>query len=145
MREIKGSSGAHIIINAAPFAVVKRLRRCFAEEFRRISIDIGNPGSLAEIKEEFGNNVSKYLNNLKDIILGLETSQEFENVMWDCLRDCLYDNKAITPTLFDDLPTVRDDYDLIVFECIKENLSPFFKSLGGLLSIHNGSSEIVQK
>ena len=58
MREIKGSSGAHIIINAAPFAVVKRLRRCFAEEFRRISIDIGNPGSLAEIKEEFGNNVS---------------------------------------------------------------------------------------
>ncbi len=145
MREVKGSEGAKIIINSTSFKNVKRLRRCLAEQLKEVNIDIGNPSSLEEIKQEFNGHVSKYLNNFKNILLGLELSQEFEDVMWDCLKDCVYDNKAITPTLFDDLPEVRNDYDLIVYECIKENLAPFFKSLGGLFAAHDLSNELVQK
>lgn len=31
--------------------------------------------------------------------------------------------------LFDDVPEAREDYYMIVFECIKENILPFFKGL----------------
>ena len=145
MREIRGVNGAAIIINPASFKLVKQLRGCIANELKKIQIDIGNPQSLDAIKKEFNGNVSKYLNCFKDILLNLETSESFENVVWNCLKECLYDNKAITPTLFDDIPSAREDYDLIVYECIKENMAPFFKSLGGLLSAPKASTELVQE
>lgn len=145
MKEFNGSNGAKIVINSAPFGVVKKLRKCIAQELKNIQIDIGNPDSLAALKQEFGNNVSKYLNSFKNLLLGLETSQDFEDVMWECLKECLYDHKAITPLLFDDIPEAREDYDRIVYEAAKENLGPFFKSLGGLLSTPNLMTEEVLK
>ena len=145
MKEIKGSNGAKIVINCAPFGVVKKLRKCIAQQLKELQIDIGNPDSLAALKKEFGDNVSKYLNSFKNLLLGLEISQDFEDVMWECLKECLYDNKQIIPTLFDDIPEAREDYDKIVYESIKENLGPFFKSLGGLLSTPNLLTEEVQE
>lgn len=145
MKELKGSHGAKIVINSAPFGVVKQLRRCFANELLKIQIDIGNPESLTQLKQEFGNNVSKYLNSFKNLLLGLEVSKDFEDVMWQCLKECLYDNKVINENLFNDIPEAREDYDIIVYECVKENLGPFFKSLGGLLSTPSPLIEEVQK
>ena len=145
MKEIKGSTGAKIVINSASFSVVKKLRKCFAQELKNIQIDIGNPDSLDALKREFGHNVSKYLNSFKNLLLGLEMSQDFEDVIWECLKECLYDNKAITPLLFDDIPEARQDYDIIVYECVKENLSPFFKILSGLLSTPSPLIDEVQK
>lgn len=145
MREIRGINGAAIVINPAPFKLVKQLRGCIANELKKIQIDIGNPESLDAIKKEFNGNVSKYLNYIKDILLNLETSENFERVIWDCLKECLYDNKSITQLLFDDIPAAREDYDLIVYECIKENMAPFFKSLGGMLSTLKVSTESVQE
>lgn len=143
MKELTGHNGAKIVINSAPFKVVKQLRKCIAQELKELQIDIGNPDSLLALKKEFGNNVSKYLNSLKNLLLGLETSEEFERVVWLCLQECLYDQKAITPTLFDDIERAREDYDLIVYECVKENLGPFFKSLGGMFATPNLLTEEI--
>lgn len=145
MKELKGNSGAHIIINVAPFGVVKKLRQCVAEELKSVNINIGNPESLNELKGAFNNNVSKYLNDFKNLILGLETSDRFQDVMWQCLSCCVYDNKQIKESLFDDIEQAREDYDLIVYECMKENLAPFFSNLIGRLSILGNSKEEVQQ
>lgn len=145
MKELQGNNGAHIIINAAPFGVVKQLRQCVAEQLKAISIDIGNPETLNELKGAFNNNVSRYLNDFKNLILGLETSNRFQEVMWQCLSHCVYDNKQIKESLFDDIEQARNDYDLIVYECIKENLAPFFSNLIGKLSILENSKEEVQQ
>lgn len=141
MKELIGHNGAKIIINPASFALVRRLRQCIANELKNVSIDIGNPNSLNDLKQAFNSNVSKYLNQLKDLILGLETSQQFNDVIWECLSCCVYDNKQIKMSLFDDVEEARQDYDLIVYECLKENLAPFFSSLAGKLSALGTTSE----
>ena len=135
MRELVGQNGVKIVINAASMLVVKKLRKCIASEFLKVNIDIGNPKKLEELKREFEKNISKYINDIKNVILGLELSDQFEDVMWQCLKCCTYDNKQIVPTLFDDIEEARADYDYLVIECLKENLTPFFGRLTGVLSM----------
>ena len=137
MKELNGVNGARIELNPAPFKTVKRLRQVLAKELLAHKIDIGNPKSLADLKKQVGNNVSEYVNLIKDVLLGLEVSDEFTSVIWDCLRHCLYNKIAINEQLFDDVPEAREDYDTIVVEVIKLNIAPFMKSLHGMFEMPN--------
>lgn len=90
-----------------------------------------------------GNNLLKDLDttNLMDIkidsilqiLVNIDTSDEFEKAIQECLKYCIYDkgvnNLKITPQLFDDIPDAREDYYEIITKCCEENLRPFFKSL----------------
>lgn len=133
MKQLKGTTGKIITINPAKFKHTKLLRECIARELMKHKIDIGNPKTLEQISKNIKENIGELINLLKDVLLGLETSQEFNNVIWLCLQECTYDNAMITEQLFDDIPEYREDYDLIVMEVVKENLRPFLKSLNGLL------------
>lgn len=135
MRELMGENGAKIVINAAPMLVVKKLRKCIASEFLKVNIDVGNPKKLEELKQAFEKNISKYINDIKNVVLGLELSDQFEDVVWQCFKYCTYDNKQIVPALFDDIEEARVDYDYLVIECLKENLTPFFGRLTGMFSM----------
>lgn len=145
MKELKGHNGVKIVINPAPFKLVKRLRQCIAKELLKHKVDVGNPTSFDDLKGSIKGNISEYLNIIKDIILGLEVSEDFESVLWECMSECTYKNIAITESLFDDIPTAREDYDLIVMEVIQENLAPFLKSLLGLFAMQEVPTEENQQ
>lgn len=145
MREFKGNSGVKIVINSAPMKTVKRLRRCIANELLKHSIDVGNPNSLSDLSKIFNDNKTKYLNMIKDILLGMEVSEEFESVIYDCMKECTYKSIKITEQLFDDIPEAREDYDLIVREVIQENLTPFMKGLTGMFAVHSNTTESDQE
>jgi len=135
MREIKGQNGAKIVINASSMKNVKRLRQCIAKELLKHKIDLGNTSSLTDIANTLKDNLPKLINLLKDVLLGMEISEEFETVIYACLSDCTYNNIQIREQLFDDIPEAREDYDRIILEVIKENLAPFTKGLLGTSSI----------
>lgn len=79
------------------------------------------------------NKETDILNKLAEVLLNLDTSEEFERNIFECLKSCIYDfmgrNIKITPQLFDDIPEAREDYYEIVTKCCEVNLYPFFKSL----------------
>lgn len=137
MREFKGINGAKIVINEAPMRDVKRLRQVIAKELMKQNIDIGNPRSIQELIGTVNNHISTYLNIIKNILLGLEVSEEFNSIMWQCMKICTYDDKTITEQLFDDIPEARVDYDLIQKEVIQVNLAPFMKLLLGMFATPN--------
>lgn len=78
-------------------------------------------------------NNSNILNKLSEALMSIDTSEEFESAVFECLKSCIYDTQGlklkITPQLFDDIPDAREDYYEIVAKCCEENLRPFFKSL----------------
>ena len=71
-------------------------------------------------------------------------AEDFDNVINDCMKECTYDNIMITEDLFDDKPEIREDYDRIVMEVVKENLRPFLKGVSGMLSAVGISTEKAQ-
>lgn len=80
-------------------------------------------------------NTTDIFTGLSNLIITMDTSEGFENAVFDCLKGCIYDNKhAITSQLFDDIPELQEDYYEIIVKCCEVNLRPFFKSLYSELS-----------
>lgn len=140
-KEFKGENGARIVINLASFKEATALKKAIEKELLKTEVKL-DAKSLQEINEKYS--MIEFINIAKNFIFSCETSDEFERVLFDCLKHCTYDSIQIKEQLFDDVPEAREDYYIIVFECIKENVLPFFKSLPSKLSILNpikGSSQ----
>lgn len=74
------------------------------------------------------------LSKLVDIISAMDSSESFNNAVFECLSSCIYEDfHKITEQLFDDFPELREDYYEIVTKCVEVNLRPFFKSLSSEL------------
>lgn len=74
------------------------------------------------------------LAKIVDIISAIDSSEAFNNAVFDCLSCCTYEEfHKITEQLFDDFPELREDYYEIVAKCVEVNLRPFFKSLSSEL------------
>ena len=144
-KEFKGQTGKRIVINVANFKESAQLKACIAKELLKQNIDIGNADSLAGLKDELNNSVPKLLNTAKNLLLSCEVSEEFNKALFDCLRHCTYDSIQVREQLFDDVPEAREDYYMIVFECIKENILPFFKGLLSKLKTLNPTNVSSQK
>lgn len=73
------------------------------------------------------------LDSILQLLVDIDTSDEFEKAVLECLKSCIYDkggrNIKITAQLFDDIPEAREDYYEIITKCVEENLRPFLKSL----------------
>ena len=133
-KELKGQNGVRIVINSASFKKATALKKAIEKELLKTNISL-DAKSLKDINEKYS--MVEFINIAKKFIFSCETSDEFEKVLFDCLEYCLYDNIPIREQLFDDVPEAREDYYIIIFECIKENILPFFKSLPSKLSILN--------
>lgn len=101
-------------------------------------------GLLDGISINIGENTN-IINKLSEVLLNLDTSDDFEKAVFDCLKYCIYDfmgkNIKITPQLFDDIPEAREDYYEIVTKCCEVNLRPFFNSLVTELKTRFGQME----
>lgn len=75
-------------------------------------------------------NTSKLFESLAQLIINVDTSDEFDSAIMKCLSTCIYDGfYKIDEKLFDDKAEAREDYYEIVSKCAEVNLRPFFKSL----------------
>lgn len=124
------NTGAHVVINVASMRQVTNLKNVILKEIIKnplgLKLKDGGETKTALEKEV---DISGLLDYLKNTLIEIETSDDFNSALFACLNKCTYDMKRITPELFDDFPNARDDYYEITFKCIEENLRPFIKSL----------------
>lgn len=112
MKEVTLPSGAKLSIYPAPFAAAKGLFQAIMRELRIIQID--------------ENTDFKFL--LKDLFTQGFASEELEKNIWQCLQKCLYNGVRPDADTFEPVE-VRQDYLTVCVEVVRENVTPFLKSL----------------
>jgi hypothetical protein len=121
-------SGAILDVTRSPFVISHKLFKTILKEMRGVTLKLGlkdgqTLGNLAELEL-----TDDALNTAKDGILTLLSSQEIEDVLWECFERCLYNNKKISKNLFDD-EKICEDYLEVCKEVLGLNLAPFKQSL----------------
>lgn len=125
------STGNGVIINCAPIKDVQRLKQVILNEVKKSPIGIklvGGDKTLLEKELDF----TGVVDFIKDTLIGIDTSEEFNDAIFKCLQCCTYKKVyKIDEALFDNeaIPEAREDYYEIIFACVEENLRPFIKSL----------------
>lgn len=123
------SSGKTFIFNTAPTCEVKALKNVLFNEIKKYPLGIkliNNTASIFDKQIDF----TAVFDFIKDCLISIDTSEEAESVIFDCLKHCVYDKVyKVTPDLFDEVEDARQDYYEIILICIEENLRPFIKSL----------------
>ncbi len=124
-------SGAILDITRSPFVIGHKLFKTVLKELKDVNLKLGlkegqTLGGLFELEL-----TDDALNTAKNGILTLLSSQEIEDVLWECFERCLYENKKITKNLFDD-EKVCEDYLEVYKEVMTLNLAPFQAGLGFL-------------
>lgn len=138
MIEITTQNGQkRLRINCATTKEVKELKRVILKELTKHPLGLkllGNDKDFLDKEVDF----SGVLEFIKNVVISIDTSEEFDSAIYACLSHCTYDNtRAVNEQLFDDNETAREDYYEIVFACIEENLKPFIKSLVSMWKIQS--------
>lgn len=137
MEFITTNGKVEVKIEAASFKDAVNLKKAAMKALK-------DAGLLDGVSINIGENTN-ILNKLSEVLLNLDTSDDFEKAVFDCLKYCIYDfmgkNIKITPQLFDDIPEAREDYYEIVTKCCEVNLRPFFNSLITELKTRFGQME----
>lgn len=112
-----------IEIKPASFKEAVNLKKAVAKGLTGKNILNADASNLMDIK----------LDSILQLLVDIDTSDEFESAVMECLKCCIYDkggkNLKINALLFDDIPEAREDYYEIITKCCEENLRPFLKSL----------------
>lgn len=134
MKEIKcTNTGNKLIVNCAPTRDVLRLKEVILKELIKHPLGIKlkeNQGDLKLLEKEV--DMVGLLDFIKNTVLSIDTSEEFNEAVFNCLKYCTYKTTyRIDMDLFDNtsVPEAREDYYEIILVCIEENLRPFAKSL----------------
>lgn len=134
MREFTTKSGANVVIFFAGFKQASSLKNAVSRELLKINIDLGklNKETIGSLLES--DVTPEFLNSCKNVLLILDSSETVEKALFDCLIRCTYNGEKITRDTFEDFEAVSDYYE-IAFNCLKDNLFPFFKNQISLLGI----------
>ena len=148
MKEFKATNtGNKVIINCAKTKEVQRLKQVILNEIKKNPIGIklvGQGVSVLEKELDF----TGVLDFIKDTLISIDTSDEFNEAIFNCLQYCTYKTVyKINEELFDneEIPEAREDYYEIIVACVEENLRPFLKSLISTWRTHSNITEYVQK
>lgn len=130
MKDFKAANtGKRVVINPASYKEVKELKKVILQVIEKHPLGLkllGQTNNIMEKQIDF----SQLLDFIKNIVIGMDTSEEVENALFNCLRHCTYDTtKIINEELFDEVIEAREDQYEIFVACIEENLTPFIKSL----------------
>ena len=147
MKEIKSmQTGNAIVINCAPMRSVQRLKQVILNEVKKNPIGIklvGGDKSILEKELDF----TGVIDFLKDILIGIDTSDDFTDAIFECLQYCTYKKVyKIDEALFDNeaVPEARQDYYEILYACVEENLRPFIQSLISTWKTHIKDGNLLQ-
>lgn len=147
MKEFNATNtGNRVVINVASLNEVIRLKNIITKEIVKSPLGlkiVGNSNDLMDANVD----ITGIIEFVKNVVLGLDGNEEFEQALFVCLRKCTYKTTLIiNQELFDTLcPEAREDYYEIAFACIEENLKPFFKSLVSALKTQLGQNQYIQK
>lgn len=140
------STGNPVIIHCAPMKDVQRLKQVIFNEVKKSPIGIklvGGDKTLFEKELDF----TGVIDFIKDTLIGIDTSEEFNDAIFQCLACCTYKKVyKIDEALFDreDIPEARQDYYEIIFACVEENLRPFIQSLISTWKTHIKAGNFIQ-
>lgn len=74
---------------------------------------------------------SELIDKLLQIFMIVSSSEEIRSLFIKSIERSLYGNNRLTEEVLNNNP---EDYNLIFFACLKENVLPFFLGIRGLLS-----------
>ena len=132
MKEFKAqNTGNKVIINCAKTSEVLRLKKVIYDEFIKHPLGLKlKDGDISALERDV--DFTGVLEFVKNTLLSIDSSEDFQEAIFDCLKYCTYKNTyKINIDLFDNqsVPEAREDYYEIIIACIEENLRPFAKSL----------------
>jgi|GEM_PF-1105137 len=133
MKDIPLSSGAVLGFQIARFKEGMRLWNVVFKEL--IGVPFGQTGGSFDLQSFFQLEPSQ----IKDAVLKVATSEEVQAEIWKCMQSCTYKGVndsaglRITEATFES-ETNRADFLPVAWEVATNNLIPFFKNLGSLLS-----------
>lgn len=128
MQEYTLKSGKELRLAFAGLTLASKLKRVIQKEL--IKIDIKLPSIDGDIKASDIKKInvnSDLINSLKNALFIIDSSEELQDVVFECLSKSTYDKERITKELFDNEDAISDYYE-ILWRCIEKNLSPFFRN-----------------
>ena len=147
MKDFKTENGKkRVVINCATIKEVQNLKKVIFNELKKSPLGLKlteGPSSIFEKDIDF----TGVIDFIKNTLIGIDTSEEFLEAIFACLKHCTYDSVyKIDEALFDNdqVPEARDDYYEIIYTCIEENLRPFLRSLVATWKIHIQSGKLTQ-
>jgi len=147
MKEFTTENGKkRVVINCATVKEVQNLKKVIFNELKKSPLGLkltGGPDSLFGKEVDF----TGIMDFIKNALIGIDTSEEFEDAIFACLKHCTYDTVyKIDSELFDNdqVPQAREDYYEILYVCLEENLRPFLKSLVATWKIHIQNGTLLQ-
>lgn len=137
MKEFKATNtGKSVIINVASTREAKELKRVILKEIQKNPLGLKLLGQTENVFDK-QIDFTELIDFIKNVLIGIDTSQEVEDAIFNCLKHCVYDKThKITESLFDDVPEAREDYYEIIYVCVEENLKSFIKSLVSTWKTH---------
>lgn len=147
MKDFKTQNGQkRVVINCATIKEVQNLKKVIFNELKKSPLGVkltNGPESLFDKEIDF----TGVIDFIKNTLIGIDISEEFEQAIFDCLKHCTYDTVyKIDESLFDNdqVPEAREDYYEILYTCVEENLRPFLKSLVATWKTHIQSGKLLQ-
>jgi hypothetical protein len=145
-------SGSKLSMQVASWGIVGRLRWTLSAQLKAVHLDFSNglvrsllvaaaTGDRDAILKAIA---GEDLETFKNLVLQLAGSPELESAVFDCALCCTLNGVKITKDIFED-EDARSDYYPIVWEVLKLNLRPFFKSLVSTLPTPTSPKVEVQK
>lgn len=102
-----------MVVQGAPFADAKALYQATMLELKELKLD--------------GSTNLDY-NFVKDIVCAGLSSKKFEAAVQACMKKATYDGLPVTDDAFEPVEK-RQDYIPMLYEVVKENITPFMKGL----------------
>lgn len=127
MEFLTTNGNVNVKINIASFKEVADLKKAALKALQDVEIIKDSNLNIEGLKNQ------NPIKIITDLIINFDTSKDFEDALFACLKSCVYDaggkNLKINAQLFDDIVEAREDYYEIAAKCVEVNLTPFFKSL----------------
>jgi len=148
MKEFNATNtGNRVVINCASTRDVLRLKQVISKELIKhpIGLKVQEGGGKDLLDKDI--DLSGIIEFIKNTLLALDGSEEFNEVVFECLKYCTYKSTyKIDLELFDNkaIPEAREDYYEIILACVEENLRPFLKSLVSTWKTHIQTGKIAQ-
>ena len=148
MKDFKSeATGNRIVINSASFKEVLLLKQVIFNELAKNPLGIKLTGGTNLLLDKDIDFVG-IIEFVKNAVLSIDSSPEFEEAIFNCLKYCTYKNTyKIDQDAFDNpqiKKEIREDYYTILVACLEENLNPFFKSLISAWKILIENKQIAQ-
>lgn len=147
MKEFNATNtGNRVVINCANMNEAMQLKNVIFNEIKKSPLGLkltADKNSILESELD----IASILEFIKNILLSIDSSEAFEEAIFNCLRHCTYKSTfKIDKDLFDNqqVQEAREDYYEIVYYCVEENLRPFFKSLVSVWKILLQNNTIAQ-